>query len=163
MPKSTETSTSTEVKDGTVSNRWRYDGTITLGHLLIMFGIVTSGISLYTATVVKLSSHEARITVLEKLAEVQSQYNKSALEILNELKIGTAITDAVNRDRERRQGQSRERVEDIQEKVSPKDKEDADDKERKQDKKALQDGAEKAIKQREELMGDMKKRNKETK
>lgn len=149
---------STDVKDGTISNRWRYDGTITLGHLLIMFGIVTSGISLYTATVVKLSSHEARITVLEKLAEIQSSYNKSALEILNELKVGTAISDAVNKDRERRQGQSRERVEDIQEKVSPKDKSDADKKERKQDKKAAQDGAEKAIRDREELTDEIKRK-----
>lgn len=94
-----EQSESSEVKDGVVSSRWRYDGTITLGHLLIMLGIVISGIGLYTTTVVKMSSQEARITALEKLAEGQSQYNKSALDILQELKQVAAITDAIAKDR----------------------------------------------------------------
>lgn len=90
---------SSDVKGGVISSRWRYDGTITLGHLLIMVGILTSGIGLYTTTVVKLSSHEARITALERLSEAQGQYNKSALEILNELKQLSAIADALAKDR----------------------------------------------------------------
>lgn len=92
-------STSSDVKGGVISSRWRYDGTITLGHLLIMVGILTSGIGLYTTTVVKLSSHEARITALERLSEAQGQYNKSALEILGELKQIAAIADALAKDR----------------------------------------------------------------
>lgn len=67
---------SLDVKDGVVNTRWRYDGTITLGHLLIMFGIITSGIGLYTTTVVKLSRHDDKITTLERLSEAQGQYNK---------------------------------------------------------------------------------------
>lgn len=98
----TNGSNSPDVKGGVVSARWRYDGTITLGHLLIMFGIVTSGIGLYTTTVVKLSSHEARITALERLSEAQGQYNKSALEILNELKQLAAVSEALAKDRELR-------------------------------------------------------------
>lgn len=90
---------SLDVKDGVVNTRWRYDGTITLGHLLIMFGIITSGIGLYTTTVVKLSRHDDKITTLERLSEAQGQYNKAALEILNELKQFAAVTDALAKDR----------------------------------------------------------------
>jgi len=80
----------------------RFSKEISLGHIVMLIGIMGSGISIYTATMVRMGSQDARVVALERIAVTQQDFNKTIIELLNEVRSNVAVLkDRSERDKPR--------------------------------------------------------------
>jgi len=71
--------------------RPKFDWTVNLGHLLILLGLVISGVSVYTATMVRMSTYEHRSSVVEQAQRHQENQSNSILNHLYTLQRDVAV------------------------------------------------------------------------
>jgi len=76
---------------------------ISLGHIVMFVGIMGSAVSVYTSLVARMGSQDNRVAALEKIATGQSEFNKSLIDILSEVKASVAVL----KDRSERDGMAK--------------------------------------------------------
>lgn len=80
-----------ESEDAPKPSKITFSREISLGHVIMLGGILASAVSVYTTSIVRMGSQDNRLAALEKIAMGQSDFNKSLVELLAEMRSTLAL------------------------------------------------------------------------
>ena len=87
-----------------IRHRFKFDGTINLGHIFIMLGMIGTACGLWVNTEVRLDAYDLRIDHVETNAKTQTQTLQEITTLQRSMQmIEVQQTDAINTLKERRQ------------------------------------------------------------
>ena len=72
-------------------SRMKFDWTVNFGHLLIMGGLIASGVSIYITIAVKMSNYDLRMTSVEKSMMSNDTQNAQIIQQLSTLQRDVAV------------------------------------------------------------------------
>lgn len=70
----------------------KFDASLNLGHILVFMGMIGSVVSVYVSFMVSDSKTDLRLNSIERIVTEQTEINRTMLNLLNELRISTAVS-----------------------------------------------------------------------